>query len=50
MDVLTGTLLTLGFGFLVASKDRVLVGATGLYEARCRHCFDPHLAEVEKTT
>jgi thymidine kinase len=32
---------------LVASSDRVLVGATGLYEARCRHCFDPHLAEVE---
>src|SRR5437667_3524361 len=29
---------------LVASKDRVLVGATGMYEARCRHCFDPHLA------
>jgi thymidine kinase len=28
---------------LVASSDRVLVGATGLYEARCRHCFDPHL-------
>ena len=33
---------------LVASSDRVLVGATGLYEARCRHCFDPHLAAVEK--
>src|SRR5712671_3220464 len=33
---------------LVASSDRVLVGATGLYEARCRHCFDPHLATVEK--
>jgi thymidine kinase len=30
---------------LVASADRVLVGATGLYEARCRVCFDPHLAE-----
>jgi thymidine kinase len=29
---------------LVASSDRVLVGAAGLYEARCRHCFDPHLA------
>ncbi len=29
---------------LVASQDRVLVGATGLYEARCRHCFDPKLA------
>src|SRR5512134_1228145 len=31
---------------LVASDDRVLVGATGLYEARCRVCFDPQLAEV----
>jgi thymidine kinase len=29
---------------LVASSDRVLVGAQGLYEARCRHCFDPMLA------
>jgi thymidine kinase len=29
---------------LVASSDRVLVGANGLYEARCRHCFDPSLA------
>jgi thymidine kinase len=34
---------------LVASEDRVLVGASGLYEARCRHCFDPTLAAVEKT-
>ena len=34
---------------LVASSDRVLVGATGMYEARCRHCFDPTLAAVEKT-
>jgi thymidine kinase len=33
---------------LVASSDRVLVGAHGLYEARCRHCFDPMLA-VAKT-
>ena len=29
---------------LVASKERVLVGASGTYEARCRHCFDPALA------
>jgi thymidine kinase len=29
---------------LVVSKERVLVGATGTYEARCRHCFDPALA------
>jgi thymidine kinase len=34
---------------LVASSDRVLVGATGLYEARCRRCFDPHLTAVEKS-
>jgi thymidine kinase len=33
---------------LVASSDRVLVGASGMYEARCRHCFDPHLATVEQ--
>jgi thymidine kinase len=26
---------------LVDSSDRVLLGATGLYEARCRRCFDP---------
>ena len=32
---------------LVASRDRVLVGATGMYEARCRHCFDPTLAQGE---
>jgi thymidine kinase len=31
---------------LVASQDRVLLGATGTYEARCRHCFDPTLANV----
>ena len=29
---------------LVASRDRVLLGAGGMYEARCRHCFDPTLA------
>jgi thymidine kinase len=29
---------------LVASKDRVLLGAQGTYEARCRRCFDPTLA------
>src|SRR5262249_13925531 len=28
---------------LVASTDRVLLGATGTYEARCRRCFDPTL-------
>jgi thymidine kinase len=30
---------------LVASSERVLVGATGTYEARCRHCFDPTLGQ-----
>jgi thymidine kinase len=30
---------------LVASKERVLVGATGTYEARCRHCFDPFMGQ-----
>jgi thymidine kinase len=29
---------------LVQSGDRVLVGASGMYEARCRRCFDPLLA------
>jgi thymidine kinase len=31
---------------LVASGDRVLVGAHGLYEARCRRCFDPLLTRT----
>lgn len=30
---------------LVASRERVLVGAQGAYEARCRHCFDPMLGQ-----
>jgi thymidine kinase len=33
---------------LVASKDRVLLGAQGMYEARCRHCFDPELSQAGK--
>jgi thymidine kinase len=33
---------------LVHSSDRVLVGASGMYEARCRRCFDPHLADTGK--
>lgn len=32
---------------LVASEDLIVVGATGLYEARCRRCFEPNLAKVE---
>jgi thymidine kinase len=31
---------------LVASTDRVLLGAMGTYEARCRRCFDPTLASA----
>lgn len=30
---------------LVQSRERVLVGATGTYEARCRRCFDPAMGE-----
>jgi thymidine kinase len=30
---------------LVVSSDRVLIGAQGKYEARCRRCFDPALSE-----
>jgi thymidine kinase len=29
---------------LVASEDLIVVGATGMYEARCRRCFEPQLA------
>jgi thymidine kinase len=29
---------------LVASDHRLLLGASGMYEARCRRCFDPKLA------
>jgi len=32
---------------LVDSSDRVLVGATGTYEARCRRCFEPVLLKDE---
>jgi len=34
---------------LVASSARVLVGAQGTYEARCRHCFDPRLGQEGAT-
>ena len=33
---------------LVDSSDRVLVGATGTYEARCRRCFEPVLTKDER--
>jgi thymidine kinase len=29
---------------LIHRKERVVVGAAGAYEARCRECFDPHLS------
>jgi thymidine kinase len=31
---------------LVASDERLLLGATGTYEARCRKCVDPALAST----
>ncbi len=34
---------------LVPSRDRVLLGAQGTYEARCRACFDPALASIQTT-
>jgi len=34
---------------LVPSGDRVLLGAQGTYEARCRACFDPDLSRSAKT-
>ena len=33
---------------LVVSDERLLIGATGTYEARCRKCFDPTLSEKPK--
>ena len=30
---------------LVASSERVVVGGSGTYEARCRRCFDPGLGQ-----
>jgi thymidine kinase len=39
---------------LVASAELIVVGAGGMYEARCRRCFEPQLAtqkiEEEKST
>jgi thymidine kinase len=34
---------------LVANQDRVLLGAQGTYEARCRRCFDPTLASLPES-
>jgi thymidine kinase len=30
---------------LVASEELIVVGAGGMYEARCRRCFEPQLAQ-----
>lgn len=32
---------------LIASEDLIVVGASGMYEARCRRCFEPDLAKLE---
>jgi len=32
---------------LVASEELIVVGAAGMYEARCRRCFEPNLAKME---
>ncbi len=32
---------------LVANEDLIVVGAAGMYEARCRRCFEPNLAKSE---
>ncbi|HYE23755.1 MAG TPA: thymidine kinase [Clostridia bacterium] len=33
---------------LVASDELVVVGAAGMYEARCRRCFEPNVAKLQK--
>ena len=32
---------------LIGSEDLIVVGAAGMYEARCRRCFEPNLAAAE---
>jgi thymidine kinase len=32
---------------LIASEDLIVVGAAGMYEARCRRCFEPDLSAME---
>ena len=34
---------------LIVSSDRLLLGAQGTYEARCRRCFDPELSSGGET-
>lgn len=33
---------------LIASRERVVVGASDAYEARCRACFDPNLGQANE--
>jgi len=33
---------------LFVSEELVVVGAAGMYEARCRRCFEPNIAKLEK--
>jgi thymidine kinase len=33
---------------LVESEELIVVGATGMYEARCRRCFEPNPAEAQE--
>jgi thymidine kinase len=33
---------------LVESDELVVVGAAGMYEARCRRCFEPNLENLNK--
>ena len=33
---------------LIASRERVVVGAADAYEARCRACFDPNLSDTKE--
>ena len=35
---------------IIASRERVVVGAAGAYEARCRHCWDPDEPHEPGTT
>jgi len=35
---------------LVASNELIVVGAGGMYEARCRRCFEPDLSKTKQST
>ena len=34
---------------ITKSTERVVVGASEVYEARCRHCFDPHTSSAPRS-